>query len=254
MLEFGHGSWLHLKLFRINSIWTALRAIAGWPLLATGLYFVAAVIGSMIPVNGGWKPTAQGETVYLYDNGVHTSMILSQQSTPELTLLFADPPVTSPEDVLQNEGRFPGPVADYPYIMIGWGDERFYRETPTWRDIKPGTVFAALFGSGRSALHVDRLGTLPKNGIKKLTLRRQEYARLILYVTGQIAEGEVGAVPAGPIISPGYGNDDRFYASKNEYRYSILFTCNNWIATGFRRAGIETSYWSPLPFGVMWWH
>jgi uncharacterized protein (TIGR02117 family) len=254
MLEFGHRSWLHLKLFRINSIWTTLRALVGWPLLAIGLYFFAAVIGSMIPVNGDWKPPARGETVYLYDNGVHTSLILSLQSTPELYLLFADPPVTSPEDALQNNDRFPGPVADYPYIMVGWGDERFYRETPAWGDIKPGTVFAALFGSGRSALHVDRLGALPKNGIKKLTLRRQEYARLLLFVTSQIAEGEINTIPAGPMINSGYGIDDRFYVSKNEYRYSILFTCNNWIESGLERAGIKTSYWSPLPFGVMWWY
>src|SRR5437016_8881092 len=40
------------------------------------LYLVAALIGSLVPVNRGWAEAAQGTTVYLADNGVHADIIM----------------------------------------------------------------------------------------------------------------------------------------------------------------------------------
>ena len=39
-------------------------------------YFVAALIGSLIPVNSGWREPERGITIYLADNGVHADLIL----------------------------------------------------------------------------------------------------------------------------------------------------------------------------------
>ena len=271
MQRISHGNWLHLKLFRINSIGSALRALIGWPLLVLGLYFVAAMLGSLVPVNGEWKPAAKGITVYLYDNGVHTSLIFPRDLAGyDLGLMVADPTVEpqrisdSPTDTRLEwpeqlpDDRFPGNIQAYPYIMIGWGDARFYRETPTWGAIKPGTTLTALFGSGQALMHVDRLPRLPYRGVKKLVLRKDEFLRLLEFVQSHFPIGFEGKANA----EKGYGADDRFYPISPiayrqgvpDLRYSALFTCNNWVSEGLRRAGIKTGIWTPLPFGVMWWY
>ena len=149
------------------------------------------------------------------------------------------------------DNRFPGAAADYPYLMFGWGDARFSRETPRWADVRPGTVMAALFGSGETLVHVDRLPRLPYRGLKKLILRDQEYAELLPFLVAQFPDQRMErAMP-----TPGYGPDDRFYPiSTSELHYSAFFTCNNWVSEALKRAGVRTGYWTPLPFGVMWWH
>ena len=142
--------------------------------------------------------------------------------------------------------------------MIGWGDARFYRETPTWGAIKPGTTLTALFGSGQALMHVDRLPRLPYRGVKKLVLRKDEFLRLLEFVQSHFPNGFEGKANA----EKGYGADDRFYPISPiayrqgvpDLRYSALFTCNNWVSEGLRRAGIKTGIWTPLPFGVMWWY
>jgi uncharacterized protein (TIGR02117 family) len=260
-----------LKLFRINSVWTALRALIGWPMLVVGLYFLAALMGSLIPVNGDWTPPAKGPSIYLYDNGVHSSIIVPRaEDGYDLGYIVADPPLEwlkveeSPTDIYSippdtlPDNRFPGSAEDYPYLMFGWGDARFFRETPRWADVRLGTAGAALFGSGQTMMHVDRLKRLPHTGIGKITLRTEEFGRLLEFLVAHFPDNFEAKAKA----TPGYGSDDRFYAIDKRWhfagtpdlKYSALFTCNNWVSEALRRAGVKTGYWTPLPFGVMWWH
>ena len=46
------------------------------PAAIPGLYLLAALIGSLVPVNRGWSEPDQGTTIYLADNGVHADLIL----------------------------------------------------------------------------------------------------------------------------------------------------------------------------------
>ena len=260
-----------MKLFRINSVGSALRALLAWPMLVLGLYMLAAVVGSVIPVNADWEPPEQGTTVYIYDNGVHTSLIFRRDFDGyDLGLMVADPPVQvqramdSPTDtrIVWPEGlpdeRFPGKIEDYPFLMIGWGDARFYRETPTWADVRPGTALAALCGSGEAMMHVDRLRHIPYRNVRKLVLRDDEFVDLILFVQSHFPNNFETTV----VAEAGYGIDDRFYPispvsytqNTPDLRYSALFTCNNWVSYALAQAGVKTGKWTPLPFGVMWWH
>ena len=54
--------------------WLALACIPG-------LYLLAALLGSLIPVNRGWKEPAQGITIYVADNGLHSDLILPDAET-----------------------------------------------------------------------------------------------------------------------------------------------------------------------------
>jgi uncharacterized protein (TIGR02117 family) len=260
-----------LKLFKINSLLTAMRALVGWPLLALGLYLLAAVIGSLVPVNDSWRPPKNGISVYLHDNGVHTSLIFQRDIQGyDLGLMVADPQV-EPQRITENatdthlelpvqlpDDRFPGSIRDYPYIMIGWGDTQFYRETPAWADLKAGTALTALVGSGQASMHVDRLRQLPNRRVRKLKLRAAEFSQLVAFVESHFPNN----FESKAVAEKGYGSEDRFYPISSiayqhmtpDLRYSALFTCNNWVSTALKHAGIKTGYWTPLPFGVMWWH
>src|SRR4051794_34145533 len=45
-------------------------------LAVPALYLVAALIGSLVSVNGGWREAAEGTTVYMADNGIHSDIIM----------------------------------------------------------------------------------------------------------------------------------------------------------------------------------
>jgi uncharacterized protein (TIGR02117 family) len=267
------GIKLHWNLFAINSWGRAARALFGWLFLLAGLYMAAALIGSLIPRNGDWVEAKAGEgvTIYIYDNGVHTSFILPRNEVAknndganlDPAMLFIDEPLAaqgkSPVASLGPDGlndaikntAFPGDPATYPYVMVGWGDARFYRDTPRWSDIRPGTAVAAVAGSGEALIHVDRIKRLPRAGLRILVLRGAEYDALLSFIERQMPRNEyMFAAPS----QPGYGADDRFFVALDVYQYSAFFTCNNWVSEGLAQAGIKTGTWTPLPFGVMWWH
>ena len=57
----------------VGRLLTALLALPA-------LYLVAALIGSLVPVNSRWVEPAQGTTVYIADNGIHADLIMPVQA------------------------------------------------------------------------------------------------------------------------------------------------------------------------------
>lgn len=226
------GDKLRVKLFRINSLATLLRALFGWPLLAIGLYFLAALVGSLIPVNGDWQPSRQGYTVYLHNNGIHTSIILPRvQDGVDL-------------DTTIPAAHLPGQPQPARYLMFGWGDRDFYLNTPTWWDISPQTAISALAGSGKTLLHVDHLDRLPA-GVKELRVEHNAYHTIVRQIVSTAGEA--------PKPIKGYGAQDAFYAAQGR-DYSILYTCNNWVSDILEKAGVKTGLYTPMAGGVLRWY
>ncbi len=229
------------------------KGMAGGVALLIGGYFLAALVGSLWPTNRNWTQVAQGTTIYLHDNGIHTSLILPR-GHPDLDpgMLFVDfadrAPDTSSQPNFLHPG-FPGSPRQYPFLAVGWGDREFFLNTPGWADVRPSTAMTAIFGSGATLIHVDRLAGIPPGEVRKLTLRRAEYQAILTFVSSQLAQDHA----ARHIVRPGYGADDRFYATDSRYAYSGVFTCNNWIATGLAQAGVRIGRWTPFSGGVMWW-
>lgn len=231
-----------MKLFRINSLWQVIRALLGWPMLLIGCYFAATLIGSVIPVNSGWQETEDGVTLYLHDNGIHTSIILPCM-------------IDGASDIC------PFPARDLPnrqvparWQMVGWGDRDFFLNTPTWGDFDMSTAITAVKGSGGTLVHVDHLDNLPNAGLKSVRISRDAHQKILLRI---LNEATLYA-PDGAKLRPikGYGKNDLFYTGGNydQTRYSMAYTCNNWVSDVLADAGIRTGYWTPLSFGVMWWH
>ena len=105
------------------------------------LYLVAALIGSLVPVNRGWtEPRRARPSTSPTTASTPTS---SCRSGAGARLGAADP-----------EERLCRRRPDARWIAFGSGEERVYLNTPTWWDITPRTIWSALAG-GKRVMHVE---------------------------------------------------------------------------------------------------
>lgn len=224
-----------MKLFRINSVGTALRALAGWPLLLVGLYFTTALLGSLIPANGNWREPGSGIPVFVETNGVHVSLILPISVAGEDLSDLIRPEQLADRDLYGT------------HAMIGWGHGRVYRNARTWGDVQSGDIASAIFGSDNTTLHIYHLINPRPSAIRKrFMVSEAQYRHMVRDVraTFKLTDGHSKAYPA-------YGPNNLFYDSHGYY--TALNTCNEWTAGILRRAGVRVGIWTPMPGGVMRW-
>ena len=198
------------------------------------LYLVAALIGSLVPVNRGWTEASQGTTVYLADNGIHADVVMPVKAqgldwgplVPKSDFAAADPNAR--------------------WVAFGSGEERVYLETPTWWDITPRTIWSALTG-GRRVMHVEYVSD-PSYAVREIRLRPEEYRRLWSAIRADFALDQAGKPKR--LDHPGYGCCDAFYRAVG--KESAFRTCNSWVARWLRLAGVRTSLWPPFVQGLVW--
>jgi uncharacterized protein (TIGR02117 family) len=236
MLEIGHGNWLHLKLFRINSLWTALRALLGWPMLILGCYMLAALIGSLVPANNAWRQPAEGVDIFVETNGVHVSLIVPISAAGEDLSDLIRP------DQLINRDLYGT------HATIGWGHKRVYRNARTWADVRIEDVASAIIGSDDTTLHVYHvINPQPLPHRKTLRVSDRQYRGIIQQIRATFRLNNRGESVAYPAYSP----DNLFYDSSGHY--SAIHTCNSWTGDILRNAGIRIGMWTPMPDAVMRW-
>lgn len=213
---------------RVGRLLTAVLAIPA-------AYMTAALAGSLVPVNRDWTEPDEGITIYLADNGIHTDIVMPRSVDGLDWSKF----VTKTD--------FPGASPDSGWVAFGAGEEKVYLETPTWWDITPATVWSALTGSKR-VLHVEWVEDPAAFATHRLRLRPAEYRRLWAAIRSDFERGP----GAGPILidHPGYGCCDRFYRGTG--RFSAVQTCNAWVASRLRLAGVRTGLWPPFVEGLVW--
>ena len=197
-------------------------------------YMVAALVGSLVPVNSGWEEATSGTTVYVADNGIHADIVMPvsaqgldwERLVPRSDFAAADPNAR--------------------WIAFGSGEERVYFNTPTWWDITPRTIWSALTG-GRRVMHVEYVSD-PGYAIREIRLRPEEYRRLWAAIRADFALDENGRPKH--LAHPGYGCCDAFYRAVG--KESAVRTCNTWVASWLRLADVRTSLWPPFVQGLVW--
>ena len=209
-----------------------------WLALTSGavlaLYLLAALIGSLVPVNRAWQEPAEGITIYLADNGIHADIIMPVR----VGGLDWEPLVPL--------RHFAAPDPNARWVAFGSGEERVYLETPRWQDITPRTIWSALVG-GKRVLHVERIAN-PRYAGREIRLRPEEYRRLWAAIRSDFQRDERGKPRR--IDAPGYGRSDAFYRATG--KASAVRTCNSWAADRLRLAGVKTSLWPPFAQGLLW--
>ncbi len=221
---------------RRSTFWRIARSASAWLILAIGLYFGAALAGSLIAANPGWRQPDTGVEIWVETNGVHTGIVmpLANAQADWRDLLH-------PEDLRD-------PRYYSTHVLIAWGEERFYRETETWADLTPAIAWNAATGSDEVLMHVDflyRPGSEPYR--RRVMVTPQQYSRLAAAIRAQFSVGPDGRAQS----SFGYGPADAFYAAHG--KYSAFNTCNSWTGRMLRKAGVTMGIWTPMADGVMRW-
>jgi uncharacterized protein (TIGR02117 family) len=198
------------------------------------LYLCAALVGSIVPVNRGWSEPAQGVTIYIADNGIHSDLLMPVKAQGlDWSKLIPK------SDMASLNG-------DEEWIAVGSGEKRVYLNTPTWWDITPRTIFSALAG-GKRVMHVEYVRS-PDYAVRQIRIRPDEYRRLWVAVRSDFELDSKGRPQR--LHHNGYGCCDAFYRAVG--KESAVRTCNSWVARWLRLAGIKTSLWPPFVDGLTW--
>ena len=212
------------------------RRIALGLLALPALYLLAALIGSLVPVNRAWREPDAGTTVYLADNGVHADLILPVRAQ---RLDWA--PLVPRSDMADAR-------SDMQWIAFGAGERRVYLDTPTWADMSLRTAWAATTGGDR-VIHAEYTAD-PSYAARAIRLTPEQYRRLWAAIRAEFRLDGNGQPVR--IDHPGYGPRDAFYEGIG--RASALSTCNNWVAGRLRLAGVKVPLWSPFAQGLVGWY
>jgi uncharacterized protein (TIGR02117 family) len=134
-------------------------------------------------------------------------------------------------------------IADLPdarFIEFSWGDENYFP------DPHAGVLAAlkAAFWSSGSVVHVVAVNDDLRNfylgaAVVELRFSGAAYARLVQFISASFTRPAPGvAAPS----SPGLFSYSRFYPSPR--RFSLIRTCNRWVADALKAAGapIAPSY------------
>lgn len=217
---------------RRKSSW--LRRLALIVLAVPAAYLLAALAGSLVPVNREWVEPDEGITIYLANNGLHSDIVMPAKAAgldwtpivPKSDFAAADP--------------------EAQWVAFGTGEERVYLDTPRWQDIRPSTIWSALTG-GRRVMHVEWVSN-PDYMDRAIRLRPEEYRRLWAAIRSDFQLDTAGKRQL--IDHAGYGRSDAFYWATGKFH--ALRTCNSWASDRLRIAGAKTSLWPPFVQGFVW--
>lgn len=198
-------------------------------LILIGIYFLLAVTLSYAGTKVRAIECQAKNTIFVTSNGIHLYIILPRANiAPELLAELNIPTSAT-------------------YVSIGWGDQEFYLNTPTWGEMKPGTTLRALFAKSTAIMHVSYYNS-PRNNWRELQTCPVQMAALNTFLSESLQRDAQDNI--AEIRTTFYDSNDHFYPAKGSY--SIFYTCNNWVNTALKRARIKTSVWSPFDFGVLY--
>ncbi len=216
-----------------------LRRAGRWVLRLTlvlcgliAVYFLAVLILMVTPANRSFQEPSEGIDIFVFTNGVHTDIVVPGDPA-WMEWLGEDPDGVPPA-----------------YYSFGWGDRRFFLETPEWSDLTVPVAFQALAGTGTSLMHVERFSLPPSldDTCRRIRLSKTQLARLSAALRQGFKTGQDGRTIL--LSAPGYRFSDTFYEGRGAY--SAIQTCKTWTGSALREAGVKVSLWTPFQSGVFY--
>ena len=200
-----------------------------------GLYFLIAFCCSRITVNPHPSNTKE-IAIYIMTNGVHTDIIV---------------PAVSAEMNWTKEIHYQNTLeadSTYQYLAMGWGDKKFYLETPEFSDLKLSNGLQAISGLSTSAMHTTYYKNILEDAsCKKIVISKAQYRQLIDYILNSFKKDETGhLIKVKSNIH--YDIGDAFYEAKGSY--SIFKTCNTWANAALKACGQKSCLWTIFDTGI----
>lgn len=196
------------------------------------------MLGALVPrpLSGGGQADDAPRHLLVIANPIHTDIAVPIEAS-----------VLSRFGFLIEEGFLAGwPEARY--VVFGWGSRSFYLATPTWSELRPGPLLAALT-LDESAMHVDIADkiALQHPAVSRFDIGEEEFAALLDYI---VASFERDGDAVRRIAGARYGPSDAFFEARG--RFTAIAGCNSWTAAALREAGLTTGWWNPLPITLSW--
>jgi uncharacterized protein (TIGR02117 family) len=200
----------------------------GFVLALPVLYILISLLLTYITVNNNDDGQINNQTIYLNSNGVHLDIVIPIE--------LAD------KDLLKDLYYLP----DEQYLSIGWGDENFYINTPTWGDLSFKNAVKAMLLKSTTLMHVTRYHNRKSNWVA-VKLNKTELTKLNKYIVKsfQTNAGQQKIIINGVELS----NYDNFYKAIGSY--SCCKTCNTWANSAFKESGLKACLWTPFDFGLL---
>ncbi len=200
-----------------------------------GIYFLTAFCCSRITINA--NPTNPKEiAIYIMTNGVHTDIVV-----PAVTGQINWTKEISYQNTLEADST-------YRYLAMGWGDKKFYLETPEFSDLKLSNGLRAISGLSTSAMHTTYYKNIVEDvNCKKIMISKVQYQLLIDYILNSFTKNE-----SGRLISVKsnihYDIGDAFYEANGSY--SIFKTCNTWANGALKSCRQRSCLWTIFDTGI----
>jgi len=200
-------------------------------ILLGALYFIAALGFAMFPASGRPQQADGEPVVYVCTSLAHADIMMPSRD-PLIDWSSEFPAVMPPG--LPTEA----------YLAFGWGDLRFFREIPTWSDVRLSTALSALAGLNDTAIRVVAVNAPSGDpDCQPLRVDRAGRQALIDHVRATLAhETQTRPVEQAHL--------EAYYLAKG--RYSPLRTCNQWVADALADAGLPHARFAPFSFGITW--
>lgn len=214
----------------MKRVWTYFVQFL-WGILSLLIaYLLAALVLSLWSTNPPAHSCETPRDIFLTTNGVHVYLIL---------------PVDLIEEELRTHLNVPAGVA---FLSFGWGDADFYRQTPTWADLKLRTAVRAILLRSQAAVHVTfYTGRWEK--WRAIALCTDQLRALNDYLVASF-EWDARHQIQPMSVTAGYGPRDFFYQATGNY--TGFRTCNVWANEALKAAEVSTAVWSPFDWGVLW--
>jgi uncharacterized protein (TIGR02117 family) len=216
---------------RARLILRALTVLVAIPFF----YLVFGLVGGLIPGPVEQTPEVAGDVrIGLARGPIHYDLLLPNDADLRARFAFAEAagvPLSNPE------AR---------WLMVGWGADEFYTRTGEYGDIAFGPVLHAITGDA-SVMRLDAVGPVDGvQGVRFLTITQGQYAALLDGIDASFLRNVDGAPMAAD--ATGFGLTDAFFMAKG--KFNIFYTCNAWVGTQLRAAGVPMGVWTPTPQSI----
>ena len=204
-------------------------------LVLIGLYFLCAWIFSGVILNKNQNQPKE-TAVYIATNGFHTDIIMPLKTEMvdwSEKIKFSD---TKSGDSIQN------------FAAFGWGNRDFFINIPSWSELEFSIALRAALGIGESAIHAEFLKSVSEDEFcRKIEISNSQYADLAGFIESYFKKDSSDNFINIPTPNT-YGNNDAFYEAKG--RLTPFFTCNTWVNSALKSAGLRSCLWTPFQSGV----